>query len=1424
MATYDTDTTITVGLEPENVIADAKRISKEIDEILKKADGVDVSKKTESYLDTLKQAKVEIQGLLEKARELANTKVQSPNLEIQTGVMNNTVTQMDQIMQRITDLDEQMDAIAKKQVLTKEYKEATNELKYLEDTYTKLQTSIQKLRDKTKSGKPRSNAFKKLVADAEETRVKILEVKATLQELEDTGKKFESGKSSPEFTERQQQVANLEKTYDALYKSYVRAQENIAKMEEQGTAVVSGLKTPKGLEILGTLDAITKKSILASAEITNLGELEPPPTLREQIQALALSIKDAAASDALPALQSGLSRLGSTIAGVAGKLLKFTFGSPLSIIGSDLSKLGRSAIKVGSVFLDTFGSPLRLAHRSLSIIANSAKKAATNLAKMASHTIINGLKNLGKAISGVSKHSSRNNNVLNKGFKTFIKYAFGVRSFFFLFRKIRTAVINGFGDLAQVHEPFNRAMSSIMTSLNYLRNSFASAFAPIIETVAPALTTFINLVADAVSKIGMLIAALTGKEFVRALPVQKDYAESVSNTAKNAKSASKATSEQNKKAKELQRTLAGFDDVEILHEDKDTDTSSPDPDASAVAAPGFGSGAIDSAVKSFAGKLIEAWNGADFTEIGRIVGEKLKAALESIPWPKIKAVLRKIATVIATFLNGFLEVPGLFYTIGKTLAEGINSAFEFLNAFITKFHWNSLGNAIRDGILGIAQNLDWSVISATFRNLGSGIADFINAGFTDPEVWTGIFTTVGHAINVVLYGIQQLIHNTEWEDLVSSIGTGLSNGFNTINWPAIGDMFISAVNGLINLTYKFVTEFDFKKFGNSVGTGISNAINNIDWAKGAVNVAKTISGLFEALNGFIERIDWKELGSKVVTTIASFLGNFNWSAFGEFISNCFIGLWSFFAGVIETINWDEIPGKILTVISEFLTGFDWAGTVHALGEILAAEFKTLVDAGSSLLTAVFEVAADIIEGGKDGIIDALTNIGTWIVNNIVNPFIDGVKDAFGIASPAKEMMPLGENIIKGMLEGILNPMSTIGNWIKDNIFKPVTDNVTSLFGIGSNNSSFSNIGNNLITDLQNGISGVTSGMNSWVTNNITNKINGFVTSNWGIRNSSSATFNKFGNSLIGGLQSGLTASARASQAWLRSSVTSTMSDYFKNLLGIGSNNGVFNQFGSSLMNDLKTGINGGIQTITGTLSSLQTNMYNAFSGYSWESIGNNITTGIYNGLVRNWSWLTNTAYNLATNIFNSACWALGIASPSKKFAWVGDMITAGMSNGIASTGDRVLDSMSNITNGLIEDAENTTPALVLDDSLSNLDSSIDSILSSFSDKVTTEFTMLIATLEKLGESLQLAIPGIALGQVAPYSIGSTSNSNANTISKLLEVIQDLTANQVTRDDLQEIIEAIDNKELDVRLGDEQVARSANRGNKKLNRRYTPVVL
>jgi hypothetical protein len=62
----------------------------------------------------------------------------------------------------------------------------------------------------------------------------------------------------------------------------------------------------------------------------------------------------------------------------------------------------------------------------------------------------------------------------------------------------------------------------------------------------------------------------------------------------------------------------------------------------------------------------------------------------------------------------------------------------------------------------------------------------------------------------------------------------------------------------------------------------------------------------------------------------------------------------------------------------------------------------------------------MITGLKDGINNAMSNIGNWIKGSVVDPIVNSVKKFFGIHSPSKVMAGLGGHLISGLLNGMMN--------------------------------------------------------------------------------------------------------------------------------------------------------------------------------------------------------------------------------------------------------------------------------------------------------------------------------------------------------------------------------------------------------------------
>jgi phage-related protein len=125
------------------------------------------------------------------------------------------------------------------------------------------------------------------------------------------------------------------------------------------------------------------------------------------------------------------------------------------------------------------------------------------------------------------------------GLKNLLKYSLGIRSLFFLFRKLRTAMSEGLKNLVQFHGGVNKtntAMTGITSSLMYMKNAWAAAFAPVLSAVEPILTTLIDMLSSAANALARFFAILGNQStYIKATKVQQNYAKSLAGTGAAAK-------------------------------------------------------------------------------------------------------------------------------------------------------------------------------------------------------------------------------------------------------------------------------------------------------------------------------------------------------------------------------------------------------------------------------------------------------------------------------------------------------------------------------------------------------------------------------------------------------------------------------------------------------------------------------------------------------------------------------------------------------------------------------------------------------------------------------------------------------------------------------------------------------------------------
>lgn len=502
----------------------------------------------------------------------------------------------------------------------------------------------------------------------------------------------------------------------------------------------------------------------------------------------------------------------------------------------------------------------------LSQLGSIGKKALSGVSGLISR--------LKKGISGLGSGTGKAGNNVGNAFKTMLKYTVGIRSLYILVNKLRSALVTGFGNLAKESNQTNYALSTLKSSLTMLQNSFAAAFSPLVNTVAPILASFIQTIADAISYVGAFFATLTG---------QSSYTRAVYNyqsIADSAGSAASGTDAANKAAEEYQKTLAGFDEITKLNDPSGGNASGGSGNSGNGNSGGgisFETVSIPNAVSDWAEKFKEAWEKADFTEFGTIVGTKLKNALDNIDWMGIQEKCEKIAKSVATFLNGFFETEDLGTSIGKTIGDAFNTKLDFENTFMEAFHFDSLGSFITSGIQAALDEVDFSQITRKISNQIISIADFL----------------------------QGCIEGVNWQGVPQGIWDALVEAFNGIKWS---------------------------------------------------DIASSISGLAGAAAGAV------------------------------------------------------------------------AGILSGIAQAITDNYTKLTENGENILAGILQ-----------GIGNALINIPQWAKDNILVPFIDGFKAAFGIHSPASapELLSAAGYVGEGILNGILQPFKNIGAWVKDNILTPL---------------------------------------------------------------------------------------------------------------------------------------------------------------------------------------------------------------------------------------------------------------------------------------------------------------------------------------------------------------------------------------------------
>lgn len=136
----------------------------------------------------------------------------------------------------------------------------------------------------------------------------------------------------------------------------------------------------------------------------------------------------------------------------------------------------------------------------------------------------------------------------------------------------------------------------------------------------------------------------------------------------------------------------------------------------------------------------------------------------------------------------------------------------------------------------------------------------------------------------------------------------------------------------------------------------------------------------------------------------------------------------------------------------------------------------------------------------------------------------------------------------------------------------------------------------------------------------------------------------------------------------------------KLVVALGNALGQLYEFGGKFMDIMVSAISGPMNklvTLAGTIwSKFKEAIVKAFDGI--KDVGKNVIEGLKEGILGGVSKVTDAAKSVANNVLTGVKNLFGIHSPSKEFAWIGEMCDEGLAEGLEGMSDTVADAKAGI--------------------------------------------------------------------------------------------------------------------------------------------------
>lgn len=702
----------------------------------------------------------------------------------------------------------------------------------------------------------------------------------------------------------------------------------------------------------------------------------------------------------------------------------FTFGSDTKEAAADMERLASAERKLADM-----NNRLGTSYSSIKGQVNDYNNALTKTNTQQQKASASGNK-LSKSLSNTGKSAKSASFGIGRMLGTSILFSFVFQAI----SGVMNAMKDGFTNLAQYSSTTNNSISMLWSSLERLKNSLATAFAPILNVVAPILSKFIDMLSTAASYVSMFFAFLSGQStYTRAIAVQKDYAASLADTASGAQDAADAT---NAAADAAERYLSPLDDINRFTDQNNGGGGGGGAPGGSGGGGGTGSGPlfeevpIDNKFASLLDSVLDKlkqirdifvdgfWDGlGDYKPILKDLKKDLKSIGKSIVDIFTDADVQGAADNFAkSFIYALGQVVGSFASIGLTIANNIVGGIEKY----LKQNKNRIKKYLVDmfdvgaELASLVGNFSAAFADVIAKVFGSETAQQITGNII------GIFSEVGMLVSNLALKLMR--------DLANIIVTPFIENKERITQALLGTLeaiepitsgILTAVQTISDSIVRLYDEH-IAPFFASIASGLSTIIE----------------ALLEGYNTYILPI-LEGLGLKFQELMEG--------PFAQMVTS----VEGFLARVIDALKllWEQILVPILTWLSEKFFPVI-APAIELLGNVAISTIDLIIKAIGYIadtLSGIIDFIVGVFTGDWELAWKGIREIfqGAW---NIIKTVITTVWEAI------KEIIKGGVEFVKNAIstawEGVKTLTGTVWNGIKTsigNIWEGIKTTAISIF-------------------------------------------------------------------------------------------------------------------------------------------------------------------------------------------------------------------------------------------------------------------------------------------------------------------------------------------------------------------------------------------